>query len=365
MGPPRISPAIHDPKGNSMKLRTTRQSHSIRTALVAVVGAAALLLSACGSTTDTADVVTSSDQSSSSSEAAPETSSDAPSESSADPSSQDPTAGSSAASSDATDPKSLVPADLAAKGKIIVGSNIEYPPFEMYADDNTTVLGLDRDVADGIEKQLGVTLEFENAAFDALIPGLVAKRYDMAMSAMTDTEEREKQVDFVTYVKAGGGIMVPADNPHKVALPDDLCGLKAAIVKGTTEIEDADFQSEKCKADGKEALVPSIYPGNNQMILALQTGRADVALIDSVSGEQIASESDGKLTMLPPYNESYFGIVFPKGSDQLQKAVQAALQAMAADGSYHAIFEKYGLGDATVDEFTINGAITSSGGLGS
>lgn len=347
-----------------MNRRTTTSRRSMRAALVALAGAAALVLSACGSATDTASTNTSDSPSTVSSESSPTSSADAPSEP-APETSEDSSSPSEETSAAATDPQSLLPADLAAKGTIIVGSNIEYPPFEMYADDNTTVLGLDRDVADALEKQLGVTLEFQNAAFDALIPGLVSGRYDMAMSAMTDTTEREKQVDFVDYVKAGGGIMVPTDNPHAVKVPGDLCGLKIAIVKGTTEVDDADFQSAACEKEGKKALESAIYPGNNQMILALQTGRADAALMDSVSGEQIASDSDGKLTMLPPYNESYFGIVFPKGSDQLQKAVQAALEAMAADGSYKAIFEKWGLGGATVDAFTINGAITEAGGLGS
>lgn len=360
-----------------MKLRTSRSSRPIKTALIAAVGAAALMLSACGSTTSAGDASTSSDQSASSSGNASDTAStaatsNAATESAPESSSQasETSAGSSgplssATGSGAADPKSLLPADLAAKGTIIVGSDIEYPPFEAYAADNKTVVGLDRDVADGLEKELGVKLEFQNAAFDSLIPGLAAGRYDLVMSAMTDTADREKQVDFVDYVKAGGGILLPADNPHGIKTPDDLCGLNVAVDKGTTEVEDAKFQSDKCVKDGKKAITSAIYPGNNQMILALQTGRADAALVDSVSGEQVAHESSGKLIMLPPYNESYFGIVFPKGSDQLQKAVQAALQAMAADGSYHAIFEKYGLGDATVDEFTINGAITTSGGLGS
>ncbi|MEO7125788.1 MAG: ABC transporter substrate-binding protein [Nakamurella sp.] len=355
-----------------MKLRTFGSHRPIRTVLVAVVGTAALVLTACGSTTGASDAPTSGGQSVASSDTSSSTSSAAATESPSASSSQTPDtaagssdASSSGASSAAVDPKSLLPANLAAKGTITVGSDIEYPPFEAYAADNTTVVGLDRDVADGIEKQLGVKLEFQNAAFDSLIPGLAAGRYDMVMSAMTDTTDREKQVDFVDYVKAGGGILLPADNPHGIKTPDDLCGLNIAIDKGTTEVDDATFQSDKCVKDGKKAINPSIYPGNNQMILALQTGRADAALVDSVSGEQVAHESNGKLIMLPPYNESYFGIVFPKGSDQLQKAVQAALQAMAADGSYHAIFEKYGLGDATVDAFTINGAITTSGGLGS
>lgn len=338
-----------------------------RLLLITVGAGCAIALAACASNGAAGSGAQSSGSSSPSQQSSVTDSSS--SQSSASSSASDtsgPTSSSAASSGVAViDAKSLLPADLASKGVITVGSDIEYPPFEAYAADGKTVVGLDRDVADGLEKQLGVKLEFQNAAFDSLIPGLVSGRYDMVMSAMTDNEEREKQVDFVDYVKAGGGILLPADNPHAVKTPDDLCGLNIAVDKGTTEVDDANVQSAKCTKDGKKPLNTTIYPGNNQMILALQTGRADAAMIDSVSGEQVAHESDGKLIALPAYNESYFGIVFPKGSDQLQKAVQAALQAMKADGSYQKIYEKYGLGDATVDEFTINGAITATGGLGS
>jgi polar amino acid transport system substrate-binding protein len=340
--------------------------HSPRRLLMLIAGAGcAVALVACGSAGSAGG---SGGQSSSSSGTSQSSSQSSSTDSSTDSSQQSDTAASgsdTSSSAVAADPKSLLPADLAAKGTIVVGSDIEYPPFEAYAADNKTVVGLDRDVADGLEKELGVKLEFQNAAFDSLIPGLVSARYDMVMSAMTDNKDREKQVDFVDYVKAGGGILLPADNPKGIKTPDDLCGLNIAVDKGTTEVDDATVQSDKCVKDGKKALNTTVYPGNNQMILALQTGRADAAMIDSVSGAQVAKESDGKLIALPPYNASYFGIVFPKGADQLEKAVQAALQAMKADGSYQKIYEKYGLGDATVDEFTINGAITTGGGLGS
>lgn len=255
---------------------------------------------------------------------------------------------------------SLLPAAVAEKGKLIVGSDIEYPPFESYAADGKTVVGIDREVADGLGKELGVSLVFENSPFDALIPGLASKRYDMAMSAMTDTGPREEQVDFVDYLKAGGGIMLPAANPHHVKTPGDLCGLNVAIDKGTTEVEDAQVQSKKCVAAGKKPLNVAIYPGNNQMVLALQSGRADVAMIDSVSGSPIAQASKGALIALPPYNQSLFGIVFPKGATQLEKAVQQALTKMAADGSYQKIFVKYGLPNAPLDKFPINAGAASS-----
>lgn len=247
-----------------------------------------------------------------------------------------------------------LPKAVADKGSLDVASDIEYPPFEAYAADNTTVQGIDRELADAFEKQLGVKLVFHNTAFDAIIPGLVSKRYDMAMSAMSDTPDREKQVDFVDYFKAGGGIMVAKGNPKKINTLGDLCGLKVAIDKGTTEVQDGQAQSAKCQARGKQPLDVSIYPGQNQMVLALQSGRADAALLDSTAGAYVAKQT-GAFTMLAPYQAGFFGIVFPKGATQLEQVFVRALQAIAADGTYKRILAKYGEDTGALDTFTING----------
>lgn len=248
---------------------------------------------------------------------------------------------------------SLLPADLRSKGKVSVASDIEYPPFETYAADNKTVQGIDRDIADEFGKLFGVPFEFVNTPFDAIIPGLVAKRYDMAMSAMSDTPTRRKQVDFVDYFKAGGGILVPTANPHNIKTLDDLCGLLVAVDKGTTEVDDAKTQSTKCVNDGKKPLNTSVYPGQNQMILALQSGRADAAMVDSVSGSYSAQQT-GTLTMLAPYQAGYFGIVIPKGDTELATAIQQALQQMDTDGTYQKILAKYGEGKGALTDFPIN-----------
>lgn len=250
---------------------------------------------------------------------------------------------------------SELPEAIQQAGKINVASNVEYPPFESFDTDGTTIVGIDREIADELEKQLGVTFEFNNIAFDAIIPGLVSARYDMAMSAMSDTVERQKQVDFVDYFSAGGGIMTAAANAENLKALDDLCGRSVGIVKGTTEDADAAEQSEKCKAAGKEPLKVTIYAGQNQAVLAVQSGRVDAFLVDSTSGSVIAAESKGQLVQGPRYQDLAFGIVFPKDSRQLTEAVQQALGAIKTDGSYAKILAKYEMADHAMDEFPING----------
>lgn len=250
---------------------------------------------------------------------------------------------------------SMLPADLAAKGTLQVASNVEYPPFESYGPDNTTIVGVDRELADEFEKLLGVKLEFVNTSFDAIIPGLASKRYDMAMSAMSDTVERQQQVDFVDYLRAGGGIMLPKANPLGIKTLDDLCGLRIGINKGTTEVQNGEDQSAKCVAAGKQPLNTSIFAGQDQMVLALQSNRSDALLMDSTAGAYVAEQTKNVFTMLPPYEEGRFGIVFPKGSTQLQQAFQAALVQLQKDGTYQRILAEYGQDVGALTTFEING----------
>lgn len=256
----------------------------------------------------------------------------------------------------------LLPKAIQDKGYIKVASDVEYPPFETFASDNKTVVGIDADIAAAMGRELGVELRFVNTSFDAIIPGLVAHRYDMAMSAMTDNPEREGAVDFVDYFGSGGAILVRTGDQKKYATLDSLCGVTVGIDKGTTEVKDAKIQSAKCKKEGKPPVDSQIFSGQNQMMLALESRRVDAVLVDSPSGAATAAHSEGRLSLsLAGYTKSVFGIVFPKGSDQLEHAIQAAVQKIMDNGGYLKILKKYGQEKNAIDHATINGATHSAG----
>lgn len=264
--------------------------------------------------------------------------------------------GTTPASTNAAPLHAMLPADLQDKDSMTIASNVEYPPFEFFDTDNSTVLGIDREIANGLEEQLGIKIDFQNIAFDAIIPGLTSNRYQMAMSAMTDNKERQAQVDFVDYFKAGAGVMSKTDSGSAYTTIADVCGHTAGLVKGTTEVAQADKQSKDCEAEGKPPIESVIFPGQNQAVLALQNGRVDVVLMDSAPGAYAASQTTG-LQMSPPYQSQPFGIVFAKGTTQLQEAVQKALEAMKQSGQYEAALAKYGLQSGAVDSFPINGGV--------
>lgn len=265
------------------------------------------------------------------------------------------TTGSSAADTSAPLYASL-PADVQKAGKLTVATSVGYPPFEQYDTDGKTIVGIDADIAKALGEQLGVPLELQDTKFDGIIPGLAAGRYDMAMSGMSDTAERQKQVSFVDYFAAGPGILTTPANASKYTGLDTLCGVAVAVSSGTVNADDAAAQSTKCEADGKAAIQVTTYGADSESIQALKTGRADVFLVDSSSGATVAAQSDGAFVMGPKYQEIPFGIVLPKGSTELVTAIQKAMDALKTDGTYTKILADWDQPQGELDAITVNGS---------
>jgi len=183
----------------------------------------------------------------------------------------------------------------------------------------------------------------KNVTFDSIIPGLAANRYDLGMSSFTVTKEREKTVDFVTYLTAGTSFFVKAQGGPNIQSLADLCGQSVAVERGTTQQADATAQGKKCKADGKPGVTVQVYPDQNGANLALSSGRADVVMADSPPASYAVEQSNGKLKLTgKQYGTAAYGIAMPKGGG-LAKPVQAALKDVMANGTYDRIFTYWGL----------------------
>jgi polar amino acid transport system substrate-binding protein len=243
-----------------------------------------------------------------------------------------------------------LPDNIKSAGVLKIATDASYAPVESFAKDNKTIVGFDPDLGAALGKALGVKVVFTNTGFDGIIPALAAGRYDMAMSAMTDNKDREKTVDFVDYFSAGTSFMVKK-GAKAVTSVDQLCNLKVAVEKGTTQLDDATAQSKKCKV----TVLP--FPDQNGANLALSSGRADVVMADSPVNAYAAKQSNGAFEITgTPYGTAPYGIAIPKKSTQLRDAVAAALTKLIADGSYKTVLTKWGVGDGAVTEAKVNGA---------
>ena len=248
-----------------------------------------------------------------------------------------------------------VPAAVKAKGTLTVAADATYAPNEFIGSDGHTVVGLDADLAAALGQVLGLKINMVNATFDTIIPGLVSGKYNLGMSSFTDTKERQKTVDFVTYYVAGTSFYVKASGGPGITSLAGLCGHKVAVEKGTTQQADAQAQAAKCKSAGKP-LSLQIFNDQNAVNLALSSGRADVAMADSPVAAYQVKQSSGTFKLSgQPYGTAPYGIAIPKNSG-MAKPVLAALEHLMANGTYKKILDKWGVQDGAISNPAINGA---------
>jgi polar amino acid transport system substrate-binding protein len=249
-----------------------------------------------------------------------------------------------------------VPAAVKSKGTLTVASDATYAPNEFVASDGHTVEGMDVDLVTAIGVKLGLKVNFVNATFDTIIPGLAAGKYDLGASSFTDTKEREKTVEFVDYFSAGISFYAKSSANPGINTVEDLCGKSVSVEKGTVEQEEAEAQSKKCAKAGKSAVKVLTYPDQNGANLAISSGRAEVGMADSPVAEYQVKQSSGAFKLVgKAYEVAPYGLAIPKSSG-LSKPILAGLKAIIADGEYTKILAKWGLQSGAITTPVIDGA---------
>lgn len=233
----------------------------------------------------------------------------------------------------------LVPADVKNRTLNVAIYN-DYPPAEFIQ--NGKLVGYSPDVAQAIGIVLGLKLNIQGTAFESIIPGLVDKRFDMGVTTFNITPERQKVLDFVTYLRSGTGFLLAASSPHQINGPTDLCGLRAAVITGSAQQQDVQQFSSACTAAGKQAIAIQTYPASSNAALAVQSGRADVDVADQDTLEYVKTQAGGVFKLAPfVYQPTPLAIGIAKGY-ALGPALVAAINVIIANGEYGRIMSKWG-----------------------
>jgi polar amino acid transport system substrate-binding protein len=270
-------------------------------------------------------------------------------------SSSTPATGGASAGADATI-AALVPAADKSKGTLTVAADASYAPNEFVAPDGKTVEGMDVDLGNALATVMGLKFKFVNATFATIIPGLSSGKFDVGMSSFTDTKEREKTVDFVTYFSAGTSFYTKAQGGTDISGLSGICGIKVAVETGTTEQTDAAAQDKKCKSASRPGVTVLPFPDQNGANLALLSGRAQVVMVDTPVANYGVKQGAGKFKITgATYGTAPYGIALPKGSG-LAKPLLAAVKAVMANGMYTTILTKWGIQAGAITNPAINGA---------
>jgi polar amino acid transport system substrate-binding protein len=249
----------------------------------------------------------------------------------------------------------LLPESVRSTGVLRVGTDASYAPMSAFGPDGRTIVGMEPDLGVQIERILGVRLQFRNDDFATLLGRVTSGDLDLAISAITDTTERAKSVDFVNYFRAGTSIVVQHGNPAGITELDDLGGKVVAVESGTTQVDLLARTQKNC--DNKPILVKT-YPTNSDALVQLRTGRAAAVLNDFPPAvylvNDVRTRSQYQLASTLQYEPGLYGVAVAKSQPQLRDAVAGALQQLLRSGVYADILARWHVQDGAVQQITIN-----------
>jgi arginine/ornithine transport system substrate-binding protein len=229
-----------------------------------------------------------------------------------------------------------------AQGKDLkVAIDLTYEPFTYKTPDGKPT-GFDVDIASALCQEIKRKCVFVEQSWDAMIPGLVAKKYDVIISSMSITEERLKQVDFSERYYNTPSRMVLKKGVRYEG-PASIKGKKVGVLKASTQEK---FALGELKPAGVEVVS---YDAQDQVYLDIKAGRLDgtVADIFEVRGGFLAKPSGEGYQLVGPelYAVKYFGtgigVAMRKGENDLRTSINTAIKTLRSNGKYKVINDKY------------------------
>ncbi|HQQ71196.1 MAG TPA: amino acid ABC transporter substrate-binding protein [Alicycliphilus sp.] len=228
--------------------------------------------------------------------------------------------------------------DLAAiqkAGVIRIGTEGTYAPFSYHEPEGNRLVGFDVDIGRAIAQQLGVKAEFVEGKWDGLIAGLNVNRYDVVINQVGISSERQAKYDFSKpYIASAAALVVRSDNTtiHGFA---DLKGKRSAN----------SISSNFAKLAERNGASVVAVQGFNDAVALLLSGRVDATVNDYLSYLDFKKrQPQAKVKVVARDDSAEFGrsgVLMRKDQPALKAAIDKALDAIGADGSYKKISEQY------------------------
>ena len=224
---------------------------------------------------------------------------------------------------------------IKSNGKMVIGYTVYEPMNYTDADGNFT--GFDTELAEAVCEQLGVEPEFVEINWDTKETELAAKSIDCIWNGLTLTADREENMACTqAYVK----------NAQVVVVKEGTEYASTADLVGKTVVAEAGSAGETTiQEDESLAQADYISKGvQTDCLMEVAAGTADAAVLDlTLASAMIGEGTDyADLKIVDELNVEEYGVAFRKGSD-VAEAVNAAFDALKADGTMQALADKYDL----------------------
>jgi polar amino acid transport system substrate-binding protein len=215
--------------------------------------------------------------------------------------------------------------------KIRVATDATWPPFE-YVNDEKEIVGIDIDLMNAIAEKAGLDIEFINVAFDPLLAGMAQGTYDAAISSITITEDRKKDMLFSNPYYGAGQIVVVQKSNTTITSKDNLTGDVGAQL-GTTG------------AMAVEEITTATLKTYDEIGLAFQdlmNGQVNAVICDNPVAMQYVVTNPDKLKIAGAvFTNEFYGIAVAKGKTELLKKINEGLEEVLQEGIITTLEEKW------------------------
>ena len=223
-------------------------------------------------------------------------------------------------------------------GKLVFGTNAEFPPFEFVAAKGVIgeFDGIDMAIADLIAKDNNMTAEISNMEFDSLLIALENSQVDAVIAGMTVDPERAEKVDFsVPYYQATQVMIVKEDSTIQKAA--DMADKKIAVIQGYT----GELAVQKLEYDYTS------FKKGTDAVMELVNGKADVVVIDSATAGKYVADNEGLKIVedAEAFGKEEYAIAVKKGNKELLDKINASLQELLDAGKVAELGDQYSVAE--------------------
>ena len=235
-------------------------------------------------------------------------------------------------------------------GTLLVGSDLTYPPYNYFAAGNKPA-GFDVELMTALSKVLDQKIDFLDTRFENLIIGVRGGQFDVIASTLYVKSEREKQIDFIPYMRTGVSIAVATSSGLSFKKPEDLCGHRVGSIKGAAWIEKLNaLASGSCKGNPVDSRE---FPTSPEATQALLAGGVDAQMEDSAVLADAVGKVNGrvKITTTENFYPVIVGLGIRKGNAALKAQLSKGLRTLQTNGFYDALLKKYNVSRPTMAEY--------------
>jgi polar amino acid transport system substrate-binding protein len=222
-------------------------------------------------------------------------------------------------------------AEIKQRGEIVVGTELQFAPFEFLAGDKP--VGYDVDLFEKIGKDLGVKVKWVDLPWASVLPALEAKKFDMVVAGTTISKARLERYDMTLPIGDATVALIKRAEDKSISKPADIQGKVVASMKGSAQLQ---ILQDYIKTLPKGVEEVKVYIGSSNAYADLAAGRVAAVATSLPNLLYLQKTQPTFETVLPPFGPpAYLAWVLRKTPDSktLLDAVNAEIKKFDQDGT--------------------------------